>query len=405
MVDDWSGRAGPGLPDEGARAVVRRLRPRELLALDVLAAVVLVAAFLAISGASATGSAAPPAARVTLAALMGLPVAVRRLWPVPVCAVTAVASLVAALSGVVSEPFLAVALALYWVAVTAPRARWVPTPTIGLVSVVFLLAVVLAGTSTWEPGALPMQVVGVALAGAAWATGRAVRERRAYAARSAQQLADRAVAEERLRIARELHDVVAHHIGVIAVKAGVAHHVLAKHPEAAGEALGVIGTASRAALAEMRHMLGVLRSDGTTDEEVADLRPSLGLSELSGLVEHAAAAGVEVEVRARDLRGLPGTVDLSAYRIVQEALTNVMKHTGPTRCRVELDTDEHGLRIRVTDDGPRRRPHPRPGDAPGHGLLGMRERVALHGGDFRAGPRPEGGFAVSVRLPFTRQAG
>ncbi|MEU5048429.1 histidine kinase [Streptomyces sp. NPDC021096] len=405
MVDDWTGRAGPGLSDEGARAVVRRLRPRELLALDALAAVVLMAAFLAISGASATGSAAPPAARVTLAALMGLPVAVRRLWPVPVCAVTAVASLVAALSGVVSEPFLSVALALYWVAVTAPRARWVPTPTIGLVSVVFLLAVVLAGASTWEPGALPMQVVGVALAGAAWATGRAVRERRAYAARSARQLADRAVAEERLRIARELHDVVAHHIGVIAVKAGVAHHVLAEHPEAAGEALGVIGTASRAALAEMRHMLGVLRSDGTTDEEVADLRPSLGLSELSGLVEHAAAAGVEVEVRARDLRGLPGTVDLSAYRIVQEALTNVMKHAGPTRCRVELDTDEHGLRIRVTDDGPRRRPHPRPGVAPGHGLLGMRERVALHGGDFRAGPRPEGGFAVSVRLPFTRQAG
>lgn len=405
MVDDWTGRAGPGLPDEGARAAVRRLRPRELLALDSLAAVVLMAAFLAISGASATGSAAPPAARVTLAALMGLPVAVRRLWPVPVCVVTAVASLVAALSGVVSEPFLSVALALYWVAATAPRARWVPTPTIGLVSVVFLLAVVLAGASTWEPGTMPMQVVGVALAGAAWAIGVAVRERRAYAARSAQQLADRAVAEERLRIARELHDVVAHHIGVIAVKAGVAHHVLAKHPEAAGEALGVIGTASRAALAEMRHMLGVLRSDGMTDEEVADLRPSLGLSELSGLVEHAAAGGVDVEVRARDLRGLPGTVDLSAYRIVQEALTNVMKHAGPTRCRVELDTDEHGLRIQVTDDGPRRRPHARPGDAPGHGLLGMRERVALHGGDFRAGPRPEGGFVVSARLPFTRQAG
>ncbi len=365
------------------------------MALDCLAAVALAALFLTLP------SGAPLSLRLPLALAMGLPVAVRRLWPVPVLAVTAGASVAAAVTGAVQEPALSVTYALYWVAVTVRRAPWPRTPVIAGASLFLLLVLLLAGAPGWEPGVLPLQAAGAALAGAAWTAGRAVRERRAYAERSARQLAARAVAEERLRIARELHDVVAHHVGVIAVKAGVANHVLSRRPEEAGEALRVIETASRTALTEMRHMLGVLRSDGD-DAAGPRLSPAVGLAGLPALVEHAGAAGVEVEVLRNRLSTdrLPETVDLSAYRIVQEALTNVIKHAGPTCCRVELTADEGELLIDVTDDGPRpgrRTSRPR---APGHGLLGMRERAALHGGSLIAGPRPAGGFSVRARLPY-----
>jgi signal transduction histidine kinase len=272
-----------------------------------------------------------------------------------------------------------------------------------------------------------------------------VRERRAYAARSSRQLAHSAVAEERLRIARELHDVVAHHIGVITVKAGVANHVLAVRPEEAGEALRVIESSSRTALTEMRQLLGVLRSHNGAPEP--ELTPYRDLSALPQLVARAAAAGVTVSLVTRRTEGLPEPVGLSAFSIVREAVTNVMKHAAPARCEVRLEADGGELRIDVTDDGrangtaprdrsvgtprqrdggtprdriggiprerdggtPRRRPqHPliAPQHTPtaGHGIVGMRERAALHGGECSAGPRPSGGFAVRARLPFTAPA-
>ena len=226
----------------------------------------------------------------------------------------------------------------------------------------------------------------------AWTGGRAVHERRAFAARWARQLTARAVADERLRIARELHDVVAHSIGVIAVKAGVANHVLAVRPQEAGEALKVIETASRAALAEMRHLLGALRS-GTVDE-VVDLRPAPGLSDVDELVERARAAGVEVDARIRGVAGLPEGIDRSAYRIVQEALTNVIRHAAPAGCVLVVEVDGGELRIDVTDDGRATGTF-----ADGHGLIGMRERVALYGGVFDARPLADRGFAVRARIP------
>jgi signal transduction histidine kinase len=355
----------------------RRLRPGELVALDCVAALALAALYLELSGLP------------WVAAALALPVAVRRLWPVPVFGVVAAVSVAAALAGLVREPFVAAAFALYWVAATRPGTWRAPTSKIGVGSVVVLLASLVVGSPV-ESGLYAF--LGVALLGMAWTVGRAVHERRAYAARWARQLADRAVAEERLRIARELHDVVAHSIGVITVKAGVANHVLAVRPQEAGEALRVIETASRAALAEMRLLLGALRS-GTVDE-VTDLRPAPGLADLDELVDRARAAGVEVEARIGAVAGLPEGIDRSAYRIAQEALTNVVKHAAPARCVLVVEVDGAELRVAVTDDG-----RATGSAVDGHGLIGMRERVALYGGVFEAGPRPEGGFAVLARLP------
>jgi signal transduction histidine kinase len=355
----------------------RHLRPGELVALDCLAALALAALYLGLSDLP------------WLAVALAGPVAVRRLWPLPVFGVVAAVSVAAALAGLVREPFLAAAFALYWVAATRPGTWRAPTAKIGIGSVAVLLVSLVVGSPV-ESGVYAF--LGMALLGMAWTVGRAVHERRAFAARWARQLTARAVADERLRIARELHDVVAHSIGVIAVKAGVANHVLAVRPQEAGEALQVIETASRAALAEMRHLLGALRS-GTVDE-VVDLRPTPGLSDVGELVERARAAGVEVDARIRGVAGLPEGIDRSAYRIVQEALTNVIRHAAPARCVLVVEVDGGELRIDVTDDG-----RATEAFADGHGLIGMRERVALYGGVFDAGPLADRGFAVRARLP------
>ncbi len=394
-----------GAPDgawEGASAGPRRLERGELLALDALAGVALTLLFLSLAPVQGPERVPMPVA-LALAAAMGLPVAGRRRWPVTVLCVVTAASLAAALAGVLAEPFLAVGYALYWVAVSSPEVRWLPTRAVGAGSVAVLVGALAAGTPTPAQEHLPVYVLGVALAGMAWTAGRAVRERRAYAARSARQYAARAVAEERLRIARELHDVVAHHIGVIAVKAGVANHVLPVRPEEAGEALRAIETASRGALSEMRQLLGVLR---------AEPAESATLARLSGLVEHAAAAGVAVELRATGLAGLAEPVGRAAYRIVQEAVTNVMKHAAPTRCVVVLEPRDGALHIEVTDEGPLRSDEkartdgaPPPDGAEGaggHGLVGMRERVARLGGELWAGRRPNGGFTIRAHVPCPR---
>ncbi|MGW4898368.1 histidine kinase dimerization/phosphoacceptor domain-containing protein, partial [Kitasatospora sp. NPDC004240] len=247
---------------------VRPLSRGGSVALDGLVAVVLTGLFLALPG---PGSGGWPV-RLALAAAMGLPLALRRARPAVVCAVVAVASLAATATGAVREPFLAVALALYQLAVTTPVRR-VPTPVVGAVSAGVAVLLLIAGSPGGAGQDLVLHLAGLVLAGMAWVLGRAVRERRAQAARSARRAAAEAVTEERLRIARELHDIVAHHIGVIAVKAGVANHLLATHPEGAGEALGVIETASRSALTEMRQMLGVLRAGGRASGRVGETGP------------------------------------------------------------------------------------------------------------------------------------
>ncbi|MFF3664411.1 sensor histidine kinase [Microtetraspora malaysiensis] len=351
----------------------------------------------------------PPWAQALVLAGVGLPVAVRRLWPATVLSVVLTMSLAALLLGVLRDPFLAACYALYAVVLARrPRGR-VATSIAGVLTAAGFTGLLAFGMSLPETpswwmnrlGSIPVSLV--AMAGTL-TVARAVRGRRYYAARWAEQVAQSAVAEERLRIARELHDVVAHGMSLIAVKAGVANHVAEARPEEAREALRVIETASRDALAEMRRMLGVLRSEqepdlggGGLDAEGA-LGPAPGLAGLPALAERAGMAGVRVDLEVRGAERLPDSVELSVYRIVQEALTNVVKHAAPARCRVRVEAGAREVRVEVSDDGPGRRTLP---PAPGHGLVGMRERVMMYGGTFAAGPRPEGGFEVSARLPLT----
>jgi signal transduction histidine kinase len=226
------------------------------------------------------------------------------------------------------------------------------------------------------------------------------------------------VDEERLRIARELHDVVAHSMSVIAVQSAVGGHVMDTQPEEARHALAAIEATSRSALTEMRRLLGVLRQDG---EPAGSLVPAPGLADLAPLVAQVGEAGLKVWVQVEGERGsVPPGVDLSAYRIIQEALTNVIKHAAAATACVKVSYEKGAVALEITDDGPGRRDGREAGpgraDAPragavtspfstGHGIIGMRERVAVFGGEFAAGPRADGGFRVFARLPVPEVTG
>jgi signal transduction histidine kinase len=272
---------------------------------------------------------------------------------------------------------------------------------VGLLSIgvaVFIVAVIGIPDATTSNLALSG-----ALYVAAYLFGTTVRNRRLYTdelelratslERAADEEAKRAVADERLRIAQELHDVVAHSMGVIAVQAGVGEHVIDTDPSEAKRALAAIATTSRSTLTEIRRLLGVLR-----DNEGAEHAPAPGLGDLPRLVNDLATAGLHVDVRVTDgALDLPPGVDLTAYRIVQEGLTNVLKHAGPATACVDIRSDEGVLDIEITDDG--RGVNGRAA-AGGHGLLGMRERVAVYGGTLATGPRPGGGYRVAAEIPF-----
>lgn len=239
---------------------------------------------------------------------------------------------------------------------------------------------------------------------AAYFLGSTIRNRRLYTEqledraaeleRERDEQAKRAVAEERLRIAQDLHDVVAHSMGVIAVQAGVGAHVIDKDPAEAKKSLEAISLTSRTTLAEIRRMLGVLRHDAR-----AEYAPAPGLGDLERLVQQVCDAGVDSHVTWEGKRvELPQSVDLTAYRIVQESLTNVLKHGGPdVHADVIIRYEPQALSVEVVDDG--RGINGRATDG-GHGLLGMRERVSVFGGSFEAGPRVGGGFRVAVRVPY-----
>jgi signal transduction histidine kinase len=238
----------------------------------------------------------------------------------------------------------------------------------------------------------------------AWYVGRRVQlrdQRTAQLAREQAAEARRIVIEERTRIARELHDVVAHRVSLMTVQAGAAKAVAAQDPEGALRAMGAVEEAGRQALDELRHLLGVLRPETDLD----GLGPQPGLAELPKLVEQTRGAGLDVSLATDGVSaGLPARVDLFAYRIVQEALTNVLKHAGPgARTTVRLGTDRRGIVIEVLDDGRSATVLPGPGlddaGARGHGIVGMRERARLLGGTLDAGPRPGGGFSVVAHLP------
>jgi signal transduction histidine kinase len=223
------------------------------------------------------------------------------------------------------------------------------------------------------------------------------RERRAQIAERERDVAAReAVVEERARIARELHDVIAHHVSMIVVQAGAERRVLGDANASTREVLQTVEQIGRSALTEMRRLLGMLRGDASEP-----LTPQPGLADLSTLVSQLREAGLHVELQVDgERRELPVGIELSAYRIVQEALTNALKHAGDARATVHVRYGADSLELEVSDDGAR------PGavrtggrNARGHGLVGMRERVALYGGRFDAGHNPAGGFVVRAKLP------
>ncbi|MES9523953.1 sensor histidine kinase [Streptomyces capoamus] len=208
--------------------------------------------------------------------------------------------------------------------------------------------------------------------------------------------ARRAVAEERGRIARELHDVVAHHMSVISVQAGLARFVFDSDPGKARGALGTIADTSGEALEELRRMLQVLREE---DPEAPERAPMPTLARLGELVDRVRGGGLPVDLAVTGTaRPLPPGVELCAYRVVQEALTNALKHAGPAHARVELRYGPHELTVRVTDDGEGADPARVPTGS-GHGLIGMRERAKLYGGTISVGPRSGGGYEVRLALP------
>jgi signal transduction histidine kinase len=336
-----------------------------------------------------------------LALLHTLPLAARRRFPGTVLVLCVASGLAVATLGVPELLGIAILVAVYSVA--AYGDRWVSLAGLAAAELGSAAVQLTQGSFQW-----PTPITNALVIAAAWLLGHFVGVRRAYTARLEQtaeleraraEQARQAVAEERLRLARELHDVVAHSISVIAVQSGVGAHVAKTQPEEAAKALAAIEATSRAALTELRRLLGVLRQE---DEPQGDLAPVPGLADLDGLLAEVAKAGLAVRLQVEGTPAqLPAGVDLSAYRIVQEALTNVVKHAGPARAQVAIRYRDHEVVVEVTDNG-------RGAAAPigdgrarvGHGLIGMRERVAVFGGDLEVGPRPGGGFRVAARLPL-----
>jgi signal transduction histidine kinase len=335
-----------------------------------------------------------------LVLLIVVPLAWRRRAPLAVlCAVAGAAVLEQAFldSFPSFQPFVALLIAVYSVAAHSDRRRAVIGAVVTLAILVpGELVQALSGDGSFDVG------VFVAFAGA-WLFGRALRRWRLEAGelgrraerleREREQQARIAVAEERARIARELHDVVAHAVSVVVIQAQGAQRALEGEQRPVREALSSIESTGRQALVEMRRLLGVLRRG---DEDLA-LAPQPSLRYLDALVEHVRDAGLPVELRVDgEATQLPPGVDVSAYRIVQEALTNTLKHAGPAHACVVVRYARDELELEISDDGR----GPKRNGGGGHGLVGIRERVAVVGGDFESGTPANGGFVVRARLPL-----
>jgi signal transduction histidine kinase len=337
---------------------------------------------------------------VILVPLTTLPIALRRIRPVGVLTVTVSAeTLLLLFSSRVQVP-LGVIVALYTVASRCERpvairaAEWVALPiTVG----------VIVNTGLHPERIIPK----LALFAIAWVLGDNIRTRRAYLAelearaarleREREERDERAVAGERNRIARELHDVIAHNVSVMVVQASAGEEVFDTDPSRARESLAAVASTGRAALTELRRLLGVIRSE--EGEDTPAYAPQPGLEYLDELVGQVRETGLAVDVTVLgEPRELPEGVGLCAYRIVQEALTNTLKHADATRAQVSLRYVADALELQVLDDG--RGAAPVNGDGSGHGLIGMRERVALFGGELSARSRPDHGYEVIARIPL-----
>jgi signal transduction histidine kinase len=341
--------------------------------------------------------AAPGIAAYVVLVAGGASLLARRRYPVAVLAVTLASALVAVRLGA-DLVWFALVVAFFTAVLAKKRAAAVGSIVIGYVA------------SVWPPWRIgqPGQTSGADALGLAagltlmLAVAELIRirsQRAAALARSREEELRRLASEERIRMARDLHDVVAHNISVINVQANTALHLMDRQPERARSALTTINDVSKQALIELRSVLGVLRDvDAHGAAAQAPRAPAPGLARLSDLIDNAAAAGLTVRVEEDGRRvPLPADVDLAAYRIIQEALTNSARHSGGANARVRLGYGDHALLVEVDDDGTARL---RGGS--GHGIAGMTERAATLGGTLEAGPRPEGGFRVRARLPLPR---
>jgi signal transduction histidine kinase len=352
----------------------------------------------------------PGGVAVGLVLATTLPLVWRRRHPLTVSLVTGLAT---AAYGFARFPDLAMPIAiggvvgLYSVAAWGGRRAAVVSGWVAVVVLVIVLALPRADSDVVDAAFVSLSLAG------AWVLGDRARVQRALAAELAERAARlerertaearRAVAEERARIARELHDVVAHHVSMMVVQAEAGPVAVERDPARAAGAFEAIAATGRQALVEMRRLLGVLRGDG---EPAASLAPQPGLAQVPSLVEQVGRAGLEVElvVEGREAP-LPAGIDLSAYRIVQEALTNALRHGASGQARVVVRYGERDLELQVHNgvesaSGRRSPDSDRQVRRSGRGLLGMQERVRLFGGELRAGPEPDGSFTVTARIPI-----
>jgi signal transduction histidine kinase len=337
---------------------------------------------------------------MVLIATGGVALALRRRWPLPVLAWMGLISVVYISRDYVGGPaFIGVFVAVYTAAASV-EVRPAALATVGTMGAVSMSAAITH--SSEAPGFEHLLYLSWSIV--AFMVGLAARNRRAHLAsleeraryleETREEEARRRVAEERVRIARDLHDVVAHNIAAINLRAGAAAHVNATQPEKAAEALLAIKAASKQTLDDLRSTLRVLR-----DGDDAPLAPTPGLADLDELVGTVAGSGVPVEVDVHgEHRPVPAAVDVAAYRIVQESLTNVMRHAGPALVTVVVDYRPDALALEVRDDG--RGAATNGAGEGGHGIEGMKERAAALGGSVEAGPRPGGGYHVRATLPW-----
>jgi signal transduction histidine kinase len=402
----------------------RDLVRRYPLAADTLLALALAA--LALVSLAATYDELPPndpnfshgwtiAVVVSMLAIT-LPLAWRRRFPFSVAAVVVAAFLVARIIVHVPEAnvsLLAAWLMIYSVAVYGERRLRAPVLTLCYAAIVAELVreLFIPGPPNTPVLALSFSLFyNMVVLALPWLLGAAIwswRDRQRKLADQTIELqaereenARQAVFAERVRIARELHDVVAHHVSVIGVQAAGARLVMERQPERAAEALASIETSSRQAVVELHRLLGFLRRAGDIDE----LAPQPGLAQIGDLIAEVGRAELTVDLTIEGgSKVLSPTLEVSAYRVIQEALTNTRKHSKATTASVRIHYGTAALEVEVLDDGPGRATEPA-GYQVGHGLIGMRERAALHGGHLRAGPRPDGGFAVHATFPLNGAA-
>ena len=369
---------------------LRRIDPRiwdALLALGVVAVGV-----LAFGLRDQRPDEPPPAFGFALVVVAGSSLAWRRRAPLTVATIVSAAVATASLLGYWPEFVAMLWIAVYSAAAYTGRGRLLRV----LLPVALLTSVAISVGERWDRGLNWIEILSdlIVTFGVPFLLGRMTFNRRRRIVREREIATREAVAAERAAIARELHDVVAHHMSVMVVQAGAARTVSASDPAGTAEALRQIEASGRTGLAEMRRLLGILKAEGDGDGRT----PQPGLADLGELLDSMRATGLAVEaVVEGSPRPLPPGVDLSAYRIIQEALTNALRHAGGASARVVVRYEPDALELEIADDGPG---SPDGSEAPaGHGLIGMRERVQLFGGQFEAGPRPGGGFLVRVRLP------